>query len=175
MSNLSVSPDQLSQELARQPGQWFLVDVRSPGEFRSGHIKGAQNTPVDTFTVDVARAVAQQAGERQVCLICQSGKRSQRALGTWQEAGLDGAVELAGGMNDWPRDAVVKEANAPISIQRQVQITAGLLTFVGTLLGATVSGGFYLIPGVIGAGFIFAGTTGTCGMALMLTKMPWNH
>jgi len=31
------------------------------------------------------------------------------------------------------------------------------------------------LPGFVGCGLVFAGVTDTCGMAMMLAKMPWNR
>jgi hypothetical protein len=55
-----------------------------------------------------------------------------------------------------------------------VRITAGTLVFLGTLLGVLVNYYFLIIPGFVGAGLVFAGVTDTCGMALLLARMPWN-
>lgn len=58
---------------------------------------------------------------------------------------------------------------------RQVQIAAGALVLLGVILGYGVAPGFFLISGVVGAGLLFAGISGFCGMARLLMKMPWNR
>jgi hypothetical protein len=58
---------------------------------------------------------------------------------------------------------------------RQVQIAAGSMVVLGVLLGAFVTPGFYLLSGFVGAGLVFAGVTGTCGLARVLRMMPWNR
>lgn len=58
---------------------------------------------------------------------------------------------------------------------RQVQIAAGLLILCGVVLGYSVSSGFFLLSGFVGAGLLFAGVTGFCGMARLLKVMPWNR
>ena len=58
---------------------------------------------------------------------------------------------------------------------RQVQIAAGSMVVLGVLLGAFVTPGFYLLSGFVGAGLVFAGVTGTCGLAQVLRMMPWNR
>lgn len=68
-----------------------------------------------------------------------------------------------------------EDKSAPISIQRQVQIVAGSLVFLGTLLGALVDPRFLFLPGFVGAGLTFAGITSTCEMALLLQKLPYNR
>jgi hypothetical protein len=62
-----------------------------------------------------------------------------------------------------------------ISLERQVRIVAGSMVFAGTLAGAFANPLFLIIPGFVGAGLVFAGVTDTCGMAMMLAKMPWNQ
>ena len=58
---------------------------------------------------------------------------------------------------------------------RQVQIGAGGLVLIGVALGALASPGFYALSGFVGAGLLFAGVTGFCGMARVLGAMPWNR
>ena len=58
---------------------------------------------------------------------------------------------------------------------RQVQIAAGSLVLLGVLLGFLWRPEFYALSGFIGAGLLFAGITGWCGMAKLLVVMPWNR
>jgi len=46
---------------------------------------------------------------------------------------------------------------------------------LGVLLGVTVSPWFLLIPGFMGGGLLFAGASGTCAMATLLGKLPYNR
>jgi hypothetical protein len=43
------------------------------------------------------------------------------------------------------------------------------------VLGGLVSPWWCLLSGFVGAGLIFAGVTDTCGMAMLLARMPWNQ
>jgi len=54
-----------------------------------------------------------------------------------------------------------------------VRFTAGSLVVLGVLL-SLVNPNFLLLSAFVGAGLVFAAVTDTCGMALALTKMPWN-
>jgi len=47
--------------------------------------------------------------------------------------------------------------------------------FAGALLALIVHPYFAAIPAFVGAGLMFAGITDTCGMALILARMPWNQ
>jgi hypothetical protein len=48
-------------------------------------------------------------------------------------------------------------------------------TSAGVVLGALVHPGFYGLSGFVGAGLVFAGVTGFCGMARLLALAPWNR
>ena len=70
---------------------------------------------------------------------------------------------------------VVNDRRQPLELQRQVQIGAGSLAVVGTLLGLFVSTWFFAVPAFVGAGLVTAGVTGFCGMARILMRAPWNR
>ena len=57
----------------------------------------------------------------------------------------------------------------------RVQIAAGGLILIGGVMGYTVNSGFFVLSGFVGAGLLFAGISGFCGMARLLDKMPWNQ
>ncbi len=69
----------------------------------------------------------------------------------------------------------VEDKSQPLPLMRQVQIAARLLILCGVVLGYTLSSGFFLLSGFVGAGLLFAGLTGFCGMARLLKVMPWNR
>ena len=83
---------------------------------------------------------------------------------------------LDGGIDAWKKAGlpVALDRKQPIEIMRQVQIAAGSLVLIGVLLGVFVAPGFYILSGFVGAGLLFAGVTGFCGMANILALMPWN-
>jgi hypothetical protein len=62
-----------------------------------------------------------------------------------------------------------------ISLERQVRIAAGLLVLVGAALGAFIHPAWIGLAAFVGAGLVFAGVTDTCGMGLLLARMPWNR
>lgn len=86
-------------------------------------------------------------------------------------------AHLHGGIPAWKNAgyAVEKNQNAPISLFRQVQIVAGSLVFLGTILGVLVSPNFLILSGFVGAGLVFSGVTNTCAMGLLLAKLPYNQ
>jgi hypothetical protein len=84
---------------------------------------------------------------------------------------------LKGGIGGWKAAglATVVNRGAPIPVMRQVQIVVGAIVLLGSVLAATVSPWFLLLTGFFGLGLLFAGVTGTCGMAAFLGLMPWNR
>ncbi|GAB4159246.1 MAG: rhodanese-like domain-containing protein [Cyanobacteria bacterium J069] len=150
-----------------------VVDVREPGEYAAEHIPGAVLQSLSQFD---PRQVALPAGHKLV-LYCQSGNRSRQAAQQCFAAGFSSVSHLRGGLPTWKNQgyAVEKLQNAPISLFRQVQIVAGSLVLLGTLLGAFVSPAFLLLSGFVGAGLVFAGLTDTCAMGMLLAKLPYNQ
>jgi rhodanese-related sulfurtransferase len=86
------------------------------------------------------------------------------------------AYVLAGGLDAWKKAGlpVATDRSRPLELQRQVQIGAGSLALLGTLLGLVVSPWFFAVPLFVGAGLLTAGVTGFCGMATLLVHAPWN-
>jgi hypothetical protein len=108
---------------------------------------------------------------------CHAGQRTAENAGRLQQATNCEAYILEGGIEGWKQAGlpVVADKSQPIEINRQVMIAAGSLVLIGVLLGAFVSSGFYVLSGLIGAGLVFAGVSGFCGMAKLLALMPWNR
>ncbi len=71
-----------------------LIDVRTPGEFRRGHIKNAKNIPLNeigSFT---------PIADKKTYVICHSGARSRLAAKKLKKRGFD-VVNVQGGMHAW--------------------------------------------------------------------------
>ncbi len=154
-----------------------LIDVREPDEFARERIPGAVNVPLSRFSpAEVKETVRSRNAERAV-LHCQAGVRSAQAAQAMLSAGDAVAHHVAGGLNAWRSAGLGTSVDRkqPISVMRQVQITVGLFVLLGTLAGAFVSPWLLIVPGFFGAGLLFAGVTGTCALAAVLAKMPWNR
>ena len=149
-----------------------LIDVREADEFASERIDGAILVPLSKFDYQQIP----KDSEKQVVLYCRSGNRSHRTAEKLLDAGYAEVTHLKGGIMAWRSQGMPIKANknAPISIMRQVQITAGSLVFFGTILSATVSPWFMLLTGFVGAGLMFAGISNTCAMANFLSMLPYN-
>lgn len=151
-----------------------LIDIREPDEYAHEHITAAQLVPLSALEKGVR--IQAWSGET-VIFYCQSGTRSSSNALRLAATGAPATVYLlAGGLQAWKQAGLPTEeaASAPLPLMRQVQIIAGSLVLGGVVLGYTVSSVFFLLSGGVGAGLIFAGISGFCGMAKLLQRMPWN-
>ena len=149
----------------------FVLDVRSRLEFEGERIDGAVNLPLDELQAHLDE-VPEQAD---VVVVCRTGVRATIAAEMLARAGRRPRV-LEGGIHAWRRAGLpLREGRKRLPVDRQVQLIAGLMVLAGVGLGMLVSPWFLAIAAFFGAGLTFAGATGTCGLALLLFKMPWNR
>lgn len=64
----------------------IIIDVRSPGEFKSGNIPGSKNYPLDSLHGKINEL---KSLNKPVITVCQSGMRSANAKGKLQQAGIE--------------------------------------------------------------------------------------
>lgn len=161
-----ISPHEASELLAQGA---LLVDIRQPDEFRRARAADARNHPVDELDrIDT---------DGPVVFMCRSGMRTQGNAGKLSQCHPGQAYLLEGGLEAW-REAglpVEEDRSQPIEVMRQVQIAAGSLVLLGVILGLALAPVWFALSGFVGAGLVFAGTTGWCGMAHLLSVMPWNR
>lgn len=149
-----------------------LVDVREAGEHAREHIVGSQLHPLSQFDTEAVRTLPEP-----IVLYCASGNRTTQAAKQLGAIGDRRIYQLRDGIAGWKQAGYRTEIDtrAPLPMMRQVQIVAGSLVLVGTLLAALVSPWFLLLTGFVGSGLIFAGMTGFCGMAKLLAILPYNR
>lgn len=169
----SISPQKLAEVLNQNP-QATLIDVRTPAEYRTVHIPQAHLMPLDALDADEVRSLA--GDDQPVYVICHSGARGTKACEKLAASGLTNIVNIEGGTSAWADAGLpVNRGKGVISIMRQVQIIAGSLILLGVILAATINPWFMALSGFVGTGLLFAGLTDTCGMAILLARMPWNN
>jgi rhodanese-related sulfurtransferase len=174
MSVTTISPQRLHE--MTQAGQTVeLLDVRTPAEFGEVHVSFARNVPLDQLE-KTSIASSRNGNTQPLYVICRSGGRSKQACEKLMREGRLNVVSIEGGTQAWDRAGLsVVRGKAMMSLERQVRIAAGLLVFVGTFLGYFVHPYWLGLPAFVGAGLVFAGITDTCGMGMLLAKMPWNQ
>lgn len=170
----TISPQQAFE---KQKGETPIIDVRTGSEFRGGHAQGVQHLPLDTLAQagDTITSLASKTGE--ILVICQSGVRAKKAAEQIERDFSVTAHVIEGGTNAWEKASLPmeKEAGAVMSLERQVRIAAGGLVAMGSLLTWLVDPNFVFLPLFVGSGLVFAGVTDTCGMGMLIAKMPWNR
>jgi rhodanese-related sulfurtransferase len=86
------------QTMAVQSPRPFLLDVRTPGEFRQAHIQGAELIPLD----ELSGRLAKIPKGREIICICESGSRSSTAARMLNAQGYK-VSNMRGGMSRWVR------------------------------------------------------------------------
>lgn len=85
-----------------------LIDVRTPEEFRRGHIAGATLLPLQSLTPATAAKAIDPT--RPTILICQASPRAFRAAQALLQWGFDKLLVLEAGMNAWQQAGLPVEA-----------------------------------------------------------------
>lgn len=156
-----------------------ILDVRERDEFEAEHIEHSINTPLSHFS-SVAPGILNQLKSQNVLIMCRSGARSKLAFEQLKQMGFSDKISaqvFEGGILEWRRlgKPTLIRTKRHLPILRQVQLTVGLLILSSVSLGIFVNPWFLAATAFFGAGLTFAGATGFCGMAIVLSKMPWNR
>jgi len=169
------------------PNASIILDVRTGMEhaekrltFGHAHMPLDELKPADFM---MRHGLDKDSG---VYILCRSGKRAAQAAEKFVAEGYRNIHVIEGGIiaceecgqkvegHAVNMNAAPAQAKGPISLERQVRIAAGAIAATGALLGLVINPLFSIIPLFVGCGLIFAGVTDRCGMALVLTKAPWN-
>jgi rhodanese-related sulfurtransferase len=169
----ALAPDQARAQLH----ELTVIDVRTPGEYASGHLPGAHNIPLDAL--DTALPALKEAAARgDLLVVCASGARSAQATERLAVQGI-AAATLTGGTGAWAAEG--HDLHRPEHVtrtvwgmERQVRLTAGALVLTGLALGL-LHPAFQLVSAGIAGGLVFSALTNTCGMAAVLAKLPHNR
>lgn len=171
------APESIPAETAvarvRERGPSCVLDVRTGAEYRGEHVPGSRHVPLDQLSSRIDE-ITSTPGE--LVLMCQSGQRAARARSLLKEAGIERCVVVEGGMRAYAAGGGETVRNASVmSLERQVRIAAGSIVLVAVVLGFTVHPAVHALAGFVGAGLVFAGVSDTCGMGMLLARMPWNR
>jgi len=150
-----------------------LIDVREPVEHAEEHIEGATLIPlgqIEDRTSEIDTSVP-------IVVMCGTGKRGMEALKKLESQGMMNVRNLEGGIQEWKAKGqpVNKSENKSLPLMQQVQIAIGVGVLLGVILSRTVHPQFIYLSAFFGAGILFAGISGWCGLAMLLAKMPWNR
>jgi rhodanese-related sulfurtransferase len=110
MSMQKISMRELSLRISQFESTDLILDVRTPGEFSAGHIKGSMNLAHD----QIANHLDQLRRFGRIYIHCRSGKRAQAAAQTLLAAGFTNLVCIAdSGMDDWISAGLPVEKSSP--------------------------------------------------------------
>jgi rhodanese-related sulfurtransferase len=175
MESQTIHPRELAAKRRQDPAI-EVIDVRTPVEFREVHCSYSRNVPLANLDPKAIMAARKGAPDDPLFVICRSGGRGKQACEKFQAAGYRNVVNVEGGTLAWVECGLpVARGQKAISLERQVRIAAGSLVFLAATLGYFVHPAFLGLAAFVGAGLVFAGITDTCGMGMMLARMPWNR
>jgi rhodanese-related sulfurtransferase len=167
MNQSTISPVEAKRLLAQGAK---LIDIRNRDEYLRERIPGAENYPLNElseFSTDASLVIFH----------CKSGQRTAAHEPKLMSAASCDAVVLEGGIEAWKKADLPTDSDRsqPIEVQRQVQIAAGGLVLLGILLSQILLPAYIVLSTLVGAGLVFAGISGWCGMAKLFAAMPWNR
>jgi rhodanese-related sulfurtransferase len=150
-----------------------LIDIREADEYARERIPGAEHIALSRL----GNADLSSHDGKPLIFYCRSGARTtanQERLAALTGRSCE-VFRIEGGLEAWRGAGLptLVDRRRPIELQRQVQITAGGLVLLGVLLSLGWPW-FLALSMFVGAGLIFAGVSGTCGMARLLQRAPWN-
>jgi rhodanese-related sulfurtransferase len=99
-----LSASQCKQMLAQQGDSTdvVLMDIRTPGEYRSGHIRGS--VLVDYYDRDFVDRLKTLDREKTYLVYCRSGNRSAKSLAIFRRLGFRQVYHLKTGIRGWDRE-----------------------------------------------------------------------
>ncbi len=89
----------------------LMIDVRTPEEYKSGHIKGAVN--IDYNDADFQSNLNKLDKNKTIFVYCLSGGRSSSAVSVLKDLGFTKVFELNGGMMNWRASGLTEEKGVP--------------------------------------------------------------
>ena len=166
----SVISPQAAHKLIQEQ-QAVLIDVREPDEIRSLRIPSALLQPLSVL--DILPEDGNK--DKPAVYFCRSGRRTTAQMEKLDRRGHTAAYIIDGGILAWRESGLpVESAAVPPAMERQVRMAAGGLVLLFILLGQKFPF-FQILAGFIGAGLLYSGLSGTCGLAVLLHRMPWNR
>jgi metal-sulfur cluster biosynthetic enzyme/rhodanese-related sulfurtransferase len=101
-----------AQTLFERDKNLFVLDVRTPAEYASGHIPGSHLIPLD----ELEDRLRELPGREHLLLVhCAAGGRSLSACETLSQHGYTRLLNLVGGMHTWPGPRVQEENAAALA------------------------------------------------------------
>ncbi len=152
-----------------ETGEAILIDVRESQEFIEWHIPQATFMPLSN--IDECLTLLKDE-KRKIIFQCLRGMRGKKAAEKAMQLYPNVTFyNLTGGINAWKEagfNIIYAPSSKKIPLNRQVFIAVGVFNILFSLAGLS------LFTGLLGIGLIYAGLSGNCALAKLLSRMPWN-
>ena len=177
---ITIAASEFKQQKQSPDATLQIIDVRTLAEVESESLADCAHFPLQDLNSAAVKAHLEQQSHdpsQPVYLLCASGQRAARAAEQLRGDLSHQLVIVEGGINALKQLGIglTKGTGNVISLERQVRIAAGSLVVIGVILGTAVNPGFCGLSAFVGAGLVFAGVTDSCGMGMVLARMPWNN
>lgn len=158
----------------KQAGPTQKLDVREPAEYAQMRAEDFRLCSLSELT---ERAVSDLERSRTTYLLCRSGNRACQAAERLERMGFSDVRVIDGGIGAMGSAGLplIRSTSGVWSLERQVRFAAGALVLAGILLAKGVHDSYIYLSLFVAAGLVFSAVTDTCGMAMVLAKMPWNQ
>ena len=172
MNSIGMSEPKEVFKILKAGTKCQIVDVREYPEYEAEHVAGTCLVPLS----ELPWSVNQVDKSQKLYVLCENGTRSKKAAEIFAQSGHNDVAYIEGGILAWKSQGLPTETGKTSvwSMERQVRFAAGGLVTIGVLLGLLVHPAWTGLSAFVGAGLAFSAVTDTCGMAMVLAKLPWN-
>ncbi len=150
------------------------LDVREPQEYAETHLKLFKLQSLSNLS---EKSTATLEKSKRTYLLCRTGNRACQAADKLEKMGFTDLNVIEGGMGAFEAAGkpLIKGSSKVWGLERQVRFSAGALVLLGIILAGTVHQGGIFLSIFVAGGLIFSAVTDTCGMGMLLARMPWNQ
>ena len=96
----AISASKAAERLKKKP-EVVVIDLRTPKEFASGHIKGAVN--INVSDKEFAEKLGKLDRKKIYLMHCRSGGRSSASIPVWNRLGFENVLHLTTGILGWEK------------------------------------------------------------------------
>ena len=97
----ALSPTEAADIIEKHKGDagFVILDIRTPGEYQSGHLKDA--IMIDYYAKSFVDEIGRLDKQKSYLVYCRSGNRSARSMDLFRKLQFQKIYHLASGINGW--------------------------------------------------------------------------
>jgi rhodanese-related sulfurtransferase len=95
----NLDPEQAAEKIAQS--EVVVLDVRTPGEYKQGHIENARL--IDFYGANFEEEISKLPKDQEYVVYCRSGGRSGKSVNMMKKMGFEKVYNLSGGAIAWQR------------------------------------------------------------------------